>query len=229
MSTRKFESSYSKIQKKRRIEALIALQNGAMNKFIKIEKKSELQHTWCTLNEQDNKNIDIVERNNREREAVSDEDNYDSQTHDNEEEIERLDNDSTHLKNIYDPSQWKNIDTNLRDLLEEKCPIKITNIDFPKDIHSRHFSSSNYIQTFPNGEKYERRWLIYSRDLDRVFCFYCKLFNVVSHTSKLANEGSNDWRNISNKLKRHEISNEHITKMNEWIDLEMRLEKKIKQ
>jgi len=51
------------------------------------------------------------------------------------------------------------------------------------------------------------------------------LFNVVSRTSKLANEGSNDWRNLSNKLKRHEISNKHITKMNEWIDLELRLEK----
>jgi len=107
----------------------------------------------------------------------------------------------------------------LRDLLVEKGPIKIIDIDFPKDIHSRHFSSSNYIQTFPNGEKYEKRWLIYSRDLDRVFYFCCELFNVVSRTSKLANEGSNDWRNLSNKLKRHEISNEHITKMNEWIDL----------
>ena len=51
------------------------------------------------------------------------------------------------------------------------------------------------------------------------------MFNVVSRTSKLANEGSNDWRNLSNKLKRHEISNKHITKMNEWIDLELRLEK----
>ena len=109
----------------------------------------------------------------------------------------------------------------------EKGPIKITDIDFPKDIHSRHFSSSNYIQTLPNGDKYERRWLIYSRDLDKVFCFWCKLFNVVFRTSKLANEGSNDWRNLSNKLKRHEISNEHITKMNERFGNEMG--KKIKQ
>jgi len=33
MSTRKFESSYSKIQKKRRIEALIAWQKGVMKKI----------------------------------------------------------------------------------------------------------------------------------------------------------------------------------------------------
>jgi len=125
----------------------------------------------------------------KEREVVSDEDNFDSQTHDNEEEIDRLDNDSTLDKNIYDPSpwksQWKNIDTNLRDLLVEKDPIKITDISFLKDIHYKHFSSSNYIRTLPNGEKYERRWLIYSRDLDKVFCFCCKFFNIVSRTSKL--------------------------------------------
>ena len=38
-------------------------------------------------------------------------------------------------------------------------------------------------------------------------------------------EGSKDWRNLSVKLKSHEITNEHITNMNAWIDLEMRLVK----
>jgi len=43
MWTRKFESGYSEILKIRRIEALIVSQNGAMNKFIKIDKKNELE------------------------------------------------------------------------------------------------------------------------------------------------------------------------------------------
>jgi len=43
MSTIKFESNYSKFQKKRIIEALIALCKGAMNKLIKIYKKNELE------------------------------------------------------------------------------------------------------------------------------------------------------------------------------------------
>jgi len=47
MSTRKFESGYSKIQKKRRIEALVASQQGAMNKVIKIDKKNELKNINC--------------------------------------------------------------------------------------------------------------------------------------------------------------------------------------
>ena len=138
MSTRKYESDYSKLQKKRRVEALIESQKGAMDKFIKIDEKNELENIGgCSLNERDN-NLDIGERNNRE--VVSNEDNYnsDSQTHDNEEEIGRLD-DST-FENIYDPSQWKNIDTTLRDLLVEKGPIKVTDMDFPKDKCSRQFS-----------------------------------------------------------------------------------------
>ena len=106
------------------------------------------------------------------------------------------------------------ISTSLRDLLVEKSPIKITNIDFPKDEFSRNIFSSFYIQKLSNDKQGKRKWLIYSRDLDRVFCFCCKLFNVVSCTSKLANKGSKDWRNLSAKLKSHEITNEHITNMN---------------
>ena len=71
-----------------------------------------------------------------------------SQTHDNEKEIERLD-DST-LKKKYDPSQLKNIDMTLRDLSMEKGPIKVTDMDFPKNKYSRHFSSSNYLKKLPN-------------------------------------------------------------------------------
>jgi len=62
-----------KKKKKIRIETLIALQKGAINKFIKIDKKIELENTGeCFLNEQDNNNIDRGESNNREREVVSD-------------------------------------------------------------------------------------------------------------------------------------------------------------
>ena len=48
---------------------------------------------------------------------------------------------------------------------------------------------------------------------------------VKDRISKVANEGNKDWRNLSAKLKSHEITNEHITNMNAWIDLEKRLVK----
>ena len=65
----------------------------------------------------------------------------------------------------------------------------------------------------PNGEKHERKWLVYSTNLDKVFCFYGKLFNVVCYTSKLAKEGR-DWRNFSVKLKNNVIIDEHIINVN---------------
>jgi hypothetical protein len=128
-------------------------------------------------------------------------DSIDSDTHENSE------------KNIYDPSQWTTIDTNLRDLLVENGPVKVTDIDFPRDAYARCFCSSLYLQHMSNGEKHERRWLVYSQNLDKVYCFCCKLFKTLPSTSKLAHEGSNDWRNISAKLKSHEMSNEYIVNM----------------
>jgi len=197
------------------------------------------------LNEEDrninigeDNNINICEDNNK---VVNEDNNFDSQTHDNNFDSQTHDNNYNsqtqdneneisrqndhNIKNIYDPSQWEDIDTKFKHLLVEKGPIRIIDIDFPKDKYPRHFSISYYIQKLSNGEKHERRWLIYSTDLDRVFSSCCKLFNVIGCTSKLGNEGSRDWKTLSAKLKSHEINDGHITNMNAWIDLEMRLSK----
>ena len=64
-----------------------------------------------------------------------------------------------------------------------------------------------------------------SNELDCVFCFCCKLFNSKPYTSQLANQETRDWRNLSGKIKRHETSSEHITNMNTWSDLQIRLMK----
>ncbi|XP_020270448.1 zinc finger MYM-type protein 1-like isoform X1 [Asparagus officinalis] len=129
------------------------------------------------------------------------------------------------LINIYDPGQWKCIDQNFIDLIVEKGPIKYEEVDFHKDENNRHFSTSYYIKILSNGEKHERRWLVYSKDLDRVYCFCCKLFTLKSSTSQLVNEGTRDWKNLEYKIKNHETSHEHITNMCKWVDLEVRLQK----
>jgi hypothetical protein len=49
------------------------------------------------------------------------------------------------------------------------------------------------------------------------------LFNSESCTNQLANQGTNDWKNLSGKIKGHETSSEHITNMNTWSDLQIRL------
>jgi hypothetical protein len=41
MSTRKYESGYSKLKKRRRVEALIESRKGAMDKFVKTNNVNE--------------------------------------------------------------------------------------------------------------------------------------------------------------------------------------------
>ncbi|KAL4597957.1 hypothetical protein ACB092_11G025900 [Castanea dentata] len=116
--------------------------------------------------------------------------------------------------NIYDLGNWKNIDTKLRDLLVERGPIRDNDIVFPRGDDIRHFSTIHYTRILSNGEKHDRKWLVYSKDMDQSKC-----------TGQLCNEGTRDWKNISSKIRKHETTREHITNMNTWLDLEMRLSK----
>ena len=102
-------------------------------------------------------------------------------------------------------------------------------MQYPKDENNRHFSSFYYQKVMPNGEKYDQRWLVYSKDLDKVYYFCCKLFcskSSVCIVNQLVNEGTRDWKNIGSKLKIHETSYEQVTNMDILIELETRLRKK---
>ncbi|KAL2957242.1 hypothetical protein AAZX31_18G134100 [Glycine max] len=124
--------------------------------------------------------------------------------------------------NIYDLGLWKNIDGKFRDLMIENDSIKHDNFKYPKDENNRYFYSSCYQRTLSNGEKHDRRWLVYSKDLDKVYCFGGKLFGS-TNVSQVANEGTKDWKNPGSKLKSHETNHEHIINMTKWIELEKRL------
>lgn len=94
----------------------------------------------------------------------------------------------------------------MRDLLVEKGPVTRLPIDyqFRKDDIGRHFSHTFYVRVMDNGEKQDRRWLIYSKSLDKAFCFCCKLFKHDKKPIQLATIGYDDWRNLSKRLKEHE-------------------------
>ncbi|KAL5537435.1 hypothetical protein UlMin_042956, partial [Ulmus minor] len=115
------------------------------------------------------------------------------------------------------------IDMEIRDLNENfSVSIDMYNPGRWKNIDNKHFSTSYYMRKLLNGEKHDRRWLIYSKDFDKIYCFCCKLFSTKFNVTQLGNEGNKDWKNLGKKLKSHETSNEHIMNMSTWFDVELR-------
>lgn len=57
------------------------------------------------------------------------------------------------------------------------------NLNFPKDDNNCSFSYSLFYRTISNGEKYFRKWLVYSRTVNATFCFCWKIFDPVSRSS----------------------------------------------
>ncbi|GJS91507.1 zinc finger MYM-type protein 1 [Tanacetum coccineum] len=125
--------------------------------------------------------------------------------------------------NIFDVRVWDGLRSHMKDELVSKWPIRETNLDYPKDKIGRHFSSEFYERKLRNGDCIDRKWLVYSKELDKVFCFCCKLFKNAISKSQLSNVGTNDWKHLSTALNKHENSSEHMINFRTWSELRIRL------
>jgi hypothetical protein len=234
MSSRKYPSGSEKRKRKKHADDFIETQRGAMDKFLKINPSVSMnpnnelaivaveeEEPAIRISEEE-ENIDInVDDNN-----VSGPDNP-SNSSPAQAQSASLDEEPVYTPDIYDPRNWDNLDNKARDILVEKGPVREQGIEFPLDNASRHFSYAHYYRKLSNGEVHDRKWLVYSKHVDKVFCFCCKIFKYLGNKSPsfLAQEGYRNWRHISEKLREHENSVEHISNMNKWNELRTRLQK----
>lgn len=73
-----------------------------------------------------------------------------------------------------------------------------------------HSQQTNYYSFMSDSEmKCNRLWLCYSQKLDRVYCQPCWLFP--QHSEKtFGSTGLNDWKHLSDRIKTHKQSDDHI-------------------
>jgi hypothetical protein len=229
--SRKYDSGSQKRKKRQRIEELTQLQKGAMDKYIR--KESPLVSTNQTSDQ--GPEIDPIDGRQTEIEnnvEVQDQEGLTDNT------AEQMDNSGDNLNtspiadvndsfqpDIFDPRYWDSLEPKQVDILAVKGPKRdLLFQKGPKDGHSRRFSAYHYTRILSNGEHCDRDWLVYSKELDRIFCFGCKLCTKGYRKGHLATEGFNDWIHLGIRLKEHETSADHVLNMTTWYELRSRLQ-----
>nr|TKV99675.1 hypothetical protein SEVIR_8G058800v2 [Setaria viridis] len=201
MLPKKHLSSAQKRKKRKQEDQFVESQRGALHKFFPVTN-----------------NVEISEDQGQEQVAEVDANEDDT-------EIANIDEQEDLVLAIFDPRTWGNLDNSRKDILIEKGPVREMDLQFPRDPSGRHFSYAYYSRKLSNGEFVDRKWLVYSKHVDKIYCFCCKLFKSNQNKSLLAYDGMRDWKHLSEKLKTHENSVKHLSNMSTWNEVRLRLSK----
>ncbi|KAK9709387.1 hypothetical protein QE152_g26647 [Popillia japonica] len=108
-----------------------------------------------------------------------------------------------------DPGLWPTTITDVdRTEIVLEGPIRVKVDLFPVNDNGRRFSEYHYNKILVNGEKLDRRWMIYSQTKDAIYCFPCRIFGL-ENTKIGSSEGVCDWKHLGDYLKSHESSRQH--------------------
>lgn len=227
-------SGCEKRKKKKRDEDMRKSQAGAMYKFMKkapVEEPEEMEEPQH-VDEQEHVQVEPEEM--EEQQHVEEQDDLQAEHEESEEPVGNVEANinEEHVKHnpidIFDPRRWGGLNSDEIKLLVEKGPKRDTTIVYgPYDVHGRdgrRFSATLYTRTLSNMEKCDREWLVYSREVDKIFCFCCKVFRKGVPKGGLDGEGYQDWRHVTTRVQEHEVSLDHLTNMYRWFDMRKRLE-----
>ncbi|GKA33018.1 zinc finger MYM-type protein 1-like protein [Tanacetum coccineum] len=166
-----------------------------------------------------NEDVDDVKLDNDDDDGV-----HDEETNIDYDHVEDVDVDIN--VDIFDPRNWDSLSSDMIKRLVAEGPKRDKSIEKgPKDKSSRRFTVAYYTRVLPNNEKCDREWLVYSKELDKVVCFCCKLLRKGTAKGQLSNEGFSDWKHLSTRLKEHEVGLDHVTNMANWFEMRQRVKK----
>ncbi|XP_026429956.1 zinc finger MYM-type protein 5-like [Papaver somniferum] len=249
----KCQSGSLKAKKRKRVEQLQNSLRGSMNKYLartsdSVGRSERINEegdgpTAETMNDGDEEYANLVNEMEKENDMLNGSsitgpsgNNQDVEgeefllptTNENEHRHSKVQNKECGPVNIYDPGNWKFIDQGFRDFLVEKGPIRVVSEhnQYPYNEHRRRFSNRYFKQKMSNGERVDRRWIVYSTVKDHVFYFSCKLFKGDGVDCQLDTNGYNDWHNLGKKLRQHDTCEGHIESISKWNELGRRLKKK---
>lgn len=64
---------------------------------------------------------------------------------------------------------------------------------FPKDSFGRSFHDSWYWKKLPSGEVTQRKWMIYSKSENKLYCLNFALFGLNLNKTNWSRIGFNNW------------------------------------